>query len=49
MDLSLVTAAGDPTIAEGHYDLFIGGAQPMDTTSGAHSGFDIQGSLRIPE
>jgi beta-glucosidase len=48
-DLSLVTAAGDPTIAEGHYDLFIGGAQPMDTTAGAHSGFDIQGSLRIPE
>jgi beta-glucosidase len=47
--LSMVSAAGDPIIAEGQYTLFIGGAQPGDTQSGAQVEFKIQGTVKIPE
>jgi hypothetical protein len=45
----MVTAAGDPTIPEGQYTLFVGGAQPGDTQAGARVAFNIQGNLKIPE
>jgi beta-glucosidase len=48
-DLSMVTAAGDPTIADGQYTLFVGGAQPGDTQAGASTAFNIQGTIKIPE
>jgi len=48
-DLSMVTAAGDPMIAGGQYTLFVGGAQPGDTQTGASVGFNIQGTVKIPE
>jgi len=48
-DLSMVTAVGDPTIAEGQYTLFIGGAQPSDTQAGAGVEFNIQGTVKLPE
>ena len=48
-DLSMVSAAGDPTIAGGQYTLFIGGAQPGDTQAGARVEFNIQGTAKIPE
>jgi beta-glucosidase len=48
-DLSMVTAAGDPTIVEGQYTLFVGGAQPGDTQAGASVEFNIQGTVKIPE
>ena len=48
-DLSMVSATGDPTIAEGEYSLFVGGAQPGDTQAGASVKFNMQGSVKIPE
>jgi beta-glucosidase len=48
-DLSMVSAAGDPMIAEGQYTLFVGGAQPGDTQSGASVEFKMLGSVKIPE
>ena len=48
-DLSMVTAAGEPIVAEGRYDLFIGGAQPADAKAGLHSDFRIRGMMRLPE
>ena len=48
-DLSMVSAAGDPTIAEGEYSLFVGGAQPGNTQAGASAKFNMQGSVKIPE
>ena len=48
-DLSMVTAVGDPTIPEGQYTLFVGGAQPGDTQTGASAEFKMLGSVKIPE
>ena len=48
-DLSMVTAAGDPTITGGQYTLFVGGAQPGDTQTGVRAEFNIQGTVKIPE
>jgi len=45
----MVSATGDPTIAEGEYSLFVGGAQPGDTQAGASVKFNMQGSVKIPE
>jgi hypothetical protein len=45
----MVTAAGDPTISEGQYTLFVGGAQPGDTQTGASVEFKMLGSVKIPE
>jgi beta-glucosidase len=48
-DLSMISAAGDPMIAEGQYTLFVGGAQPSDTQTGASVEFKMLGSVKIPE
>jgi beta-glucosidase len=48
-DLSMVSAAGDPMVAEGSYQLFVGGAQPSDTRAEAHVDFQIQGTRKIAE
>jgi hypothetical protein len=45
----MVTAAGESIVAEGRYDLFIGGAQPADAKAGLHSDFRIRGTMRLPE
>jgi beta-glucosidase len=48
-DLSMVTDAGDPIIAEGPYTITIGGGQP-DTGAPAVTGkFSIKGRLMLPE
>ena len=48
-DLSVVTEAGDPMIAEGPYTITIGGGQP-DTGAPVVSGiFTIKGQLMLPE
>ncbi|MFZ0961415.1 MAG: glycoside hydrolase family 3 C-terminal domain-containing protein [Terriglobia bacterium] len=47
--LSMVSAVGDPTIAEGQYTLFVGGAQPGDTQADDSVEFNIQGTVKIPE
>lgn len=48
-DLNMVSVAGDPEVAEGRFTLFIGGAQPAETKSGAMAQFNIGGTAKIPE
>jgi beta-glucosidase len=48
-DLGMVDAAGNPIIAAGEYRLFVGGAQPQNTHSGAETTFSIQGTKPLPE
>ena len=48
-DLSMVSEAGDPMIAEGQYSISIGGGQP-DTGAPAVSGrFQVKGTTKLPE
>jgi beta-glucosidase len=48
-DLSMVTEAGEPTVAEGAYTVSVGGGQP-DTGAPAVAGrFTVKGSLKLPE
>ncbi|WP_229740840.1 glycoside hydrolase family 3 C-terminal domain-containing protein [Silvibacterium dinghuense] len=48
-DLSMVTEAGEPIIAEGKYTVSVGGGQP-DTTAPTVSGaFEVKGSVTLPE
>jgi beta-glucosidase len=48
-DLSMVSEAGDPTIAAGKYKLSVGGGQPGTTASTVSTVFNIEGSLKLPE
>jgi beta-glucosidase len=48
-DLSIVTEAGDPTIAEGKYTLSIGGGQPKTGAPVVQKGFEVKGKLVLPE
>ena len=48
-DLSMVTADGQPIIAEGEYTISVGGGQP-DTSEPAASGhFKVNGQVTLPE
>jgi beta-glucosidase len=48
-DLSMVTEAGEPIVAEGDYAVSVGGGQP-DTGAAAVAGsFKISGTLALPE
>jgi len=48
-DLSMVTEAGEPMVAEGEYYIFIGGGQPDTGAAGAAGGFSIKGKMNLPE
>jgi len=48
-DLSMVTEAGDPIIAEGPYTITIGGGQPGTGAPEVSGTFRIQGQLMLPE
>ncbi|MGB6159161.1 MAG: fibronectin type III-like domain-contianing protein, partial [Acidobacteriaceae bacterium] len=48
-DLSMVTEAGDPIIAEGPYTITIGGGQPGTGAPGVTGKFSIKGQLMLPE
>jgi beta-glucosidase len=48
-DLSMVTEAGDPVIAEGQYAITIGGGQPETGAAVVTGKFRIQGQLMLPE
>jgi beta-glucosidase len=48
-DLSMVTEAGDPTIAAGKYKVSVGGGQPGTTAPTVSNEFTIEGSLKLPE
>jgi beta-glucosidase len=48
-DLSMVTEAGDPIIAEGPYTITIGGGQPGTGAPTVTGNFTVKGRLMLPE
>ncbi len=48
-DLSMVTAAGDIVVAQGHYSVFIGGGQPETGAASSSALFEVTGQLTLPE
>jgi beta-glucosidase len=48
-DLSMVTEAGEPIIAEGQYTLSVGGGQPKTGAPIVQKGFEVKGQLLLPE
>jgi beta-glucosidase len=48
-DLSMVTEAGVPTVAEGEYSLSVGGGQPNSSVRVLTKAFNVKGSLTLPE
>ena len=48
-DLSMVTEAGDPIVAEGKYTLSVGGGQPKTGAPVVQQGFEVKGKLVLPE
>ena len=48
-DLSMVSEAGDPIIAEGKYSMSIGGGQPNTGAPAAAGTFQVTGSKMLPE
>jgi beta-glucosidase len=48
-DLSMVTQAGDPIVAEGQYSLSVGGGQPQSGVPVLTKSFNVQGKLTLPE
>ena len=48
-DLSMVTAAGDPVIAEGEYTISVGGGQPHTGAQVLTKTFRVKGTVKLPE
>jgi beta-glucosidase len=48
-DLSMVTAAGEPIIAEGEYSVSIGGGQPNTSAPSVAATFQLKGTKNLPE
>ena len=48
-DLSMVTEAGDPIIAEGGYTVHVGGGQPGTDAPGLDGSFKVKGQLALSE
>jgi beta-glucosidase len=48
-DMSMVTEAGEPIVAEGAYTVTVGGGQPNTATLAVTGSFRVQGSLNLPE
>jgi beta-glucosidase len=48
-DMSMVTEAGDPVVAEGAYTLSIGGGQPGTAAPTVTGNFSVQGTQKLPE
>jgi beta-glucosidase len=48
-DLSMVTEAGDPIVAEGQYTVSVGGGQPHSGVQIVISTFNIKGKMTLPE
>jgi beta-glucosidase len=48
-DLSMVTEAGDPIIAEGQYSVSVGGGQPHTGVQTVNGTFNIKGKVILPE
>jgi beta-glucosidase len=48
-DLSMVSEAGEPTIAEGEYSVSIGGGQPNTDAPSIARTFQVKGRKTLPE
>jgi beta-glucosidase len=48
-DLSMVTEAGEPIVAEGQYKVSVGGGQPNTSAQVLNTTFNIAGKLYLPE
>jgi len=48
-DLSMVTEAGEPIIAEGNYTVSVGGGQPNTGAQVLTGAFTVKGKLILPE
>ncbi|HEV8494313.1 MAG TPA: glycoside hydrolase family 3 C-terminal domain-containing protein, partial [Candidatus Angelobacter sp.] len=48
-DLSMVSEAGDPMIAEGQYKVSVGGGQPNTSAPTVEGAFSIKGTQKLPE
>ena len=48
-DLSMITEAGEPVIAEGDYSIFVGGGQPDTSAQTLTKTFHINGTKNLPE
>ncbi len=48
-DLSMVTDAGDPIVAEGEYAVSVGGGQPHSGAKVLTQTFKVKGKLKLPE
>jgi len=48
-DMSMVTATGNPVVAEGAYTLSIGGGQPGTSAPVVKGNFSVQGTQKLPE
>jgi beta-glucosidase len=48
-DLSMVTEAGEPIVAEGLYEISVGGGQPHTGVPVLTGSFSIKGTLTLPE
>jgi beta-glucosidase len=48
-DLSMVTEAGEPVIAEGDYSISVGGGQPGTSTQTLTRTFHVNGTKNLPE
>jgi beta-glucosidase len=48
-ELSMVTEAGEPIIAEGQYSISIGGGQPQTGAPAVAGTFSIKGTMYLPE
>jgi beta-glucosidase len=48
-DLSMVSEAGEPIIAEGDYSVSVGGGQPGTVAPSATGSFHVTGTKTLPE
>jgi beta-glucosidase len=48
-DLSMVTEAGNPIVAEGKYTVSVGGGQPGTGAQVLNATFNIKGTVTLPE
>jgi beta-glucosidase len=47
-DLSMVNEKGEHLVAPGEYSIFVGGAQPGETSGGVRAKLEITGELKLP-
>jgi beta-glucosidase len=48
-DMSMVTEAGEPIVAEGAYTVSVGGGQPNTGAQGVTGSFNVKGTVTLPE